>query len=137
LNAEKIRLEWKEKGSEKYFNAHALSDGTLRFICLTTLLLQPSMPNVILIDEPELGLHPAAIELLGALLESAAARTQLLVATQSVTLVNQLTPEVVWVVDRLDGASTFQHLAKADLSSWLDGYALGELWEKNVLGGRP
>lgn len=137
LNPDKIRLEWKENGSDKYFNAHALSDGTLRFICLTTLLLQGSLPNVILIDEPELGLHPAAIELLAALLESASERTQLLVATQSVTLVNQLTPELVWVVERQDGASTFEHLAKADLSAWLDGYALGELWEKNVLGGRP
>ncbi len=137
LNPEKIRLEWKEKHSEKYFNAHALSDGTLRFMCLTTLLLQPELPNVILIDEPELGLHPAAIELLAALMESASERTQLLVATQSVTLVNQLTPEFVWVAERPDGASTFEHLAKADLSTWLDGYALGELWEKNVIGGRP
>jgi len=137
LNKGKILLEWKEKGSDTYFNAHALSDGTLRFMCLATLLMQPDLPSVVLLDEPELGLHPSAITVLAALLESAAERTQVLVATQSVTLVNQYTPERVWVVEREDGGSVFKHLAQADLAAWLDGYALGELWEKNVLGGRP
>ena len=137
LNPDKIRLEWREKGSETYFNAHALSDGTLRFICLATLLLQPTMPAVILLDEPELGLHPAAISLLAALLESAAQRTQVLVATQSVTLINQFTPEFVWVVERENRASVFKHLESADMSAWLENYSLGELWEKNILGGRP
>jgi predicted ATPase len=137
LNPDKIRLEWREKGSETYFNAHALSDGTLRFMCLATLLLQPIMPNVILLDEPELGLHPAAISLLADLLESATQRTQILVATQSVTLVNQFTPESVWVVERVDRASAFKHLESADMSAWLDDYGLGELWEKNIIGGRP
>lgn len=136
-NPDKIRLEWKEKGSDTYFNAHALSDGTLRFICLATLLLQPDLPSVVLLDEPELGLHPAAITLLAALLESASKRSQVLVATQSVTLVNQFTPAEVWVVEREEGESVFRHLREDDLSAWLDGYALGELWEKNVLGGRP
>ena len=137
LNPDKIRLEWKEIGSETYFNAHALSDGTLRFICLATLLLQPTMPAVILLDEPELGLHPAAISLLAALLESAAQRTQVLVATQSVTLINQFTPEFVWVVERENRESVFKHLESADMSAWLENYSLGELWEKNILGGRP
>lgn len=137
LNPDKIRLEWREKGSETYFNAHALSDGTLRFMCLATLLLQPIMPNVILLDEPELGLHPAAISLLADLLESAAQRTQILVATQSVTLVNQFTPESVWVVERDNRHSVFKHLDSADMSTWLDDYGLGELWEKNIIGGRP
>ncbi len=137
LNPDKIRLEWKEKGSETYFNAHALSDGTLRFMCLATLLLQPIMPNVILLDEPELGLHPTAIGLLADLLQSAAQRTQILVATQSVTLVNQFTPESVWVVERENRASVFKHLESADMSAWLEDYSLGDLWEKNILGGRP
>jgi predicted ATPase len=137
LNPDKIRLEWREKGSETYFNAHALSDGTLRFMCLATLLLQPIMPNVILLDEPELGLHPAAISLLADLLESASQRTQILVATQSVTLVNQFTPESVWVVERDDRHSVFKRLETADMSAWLDDYGLGELWEKNIIGGRP
>ena len=137
LNADKIRLEWKEKGSDAYFNASALSDGTLRFICLATLLLQPVLPAIVLLDEPELGLHPAWISLLADLLESASQRTQVLVATQSVTLVNQFTPESVWVVERSDRQSVFTHLQSADMSAWLDNYSLGELWEKNILGGRP
>lgn len=139
LNPEKIRLEWEEKGSdtETVFGPAALSDGTLRFICLATLLLQPRLPSLVLIDEPELGLHPAAIQVLAGLLLSAATRTQLIVATQSVTLINQLEPEQVWVVDREDGQSVFRHLKSTDMSSWLDDYGLGELWEKNILGGRP
>jgi predicted ATPase len=137
LNPSKIRLEWKERGSDTYFNASSLSDGTLRFICLATLLLQPKLPPLILLDEPELGLHPAAIALLADLLSSAASRTQVIVATQSVTLVNQLTPEQVWAVDRADQQSVFRHLSTADMADWLDDYALGELWEKNLLGARP
>ncbi len=137
LNPSKIRLEWKEKGSDMYFNASSLSDGTLRFICLATLLLQPDLPPLILLDEPELGLHPAAVTLLASLLASASTRTQVIVATQSVTLVNQFEPEQVWAVDREDRQSVFRHLNRADMSGWLDDYALGELWEKNVLGARP
>ncbi len=137
LNPETIRLKWREKGSESPFNADALSDGTSRFMCLATLLLQPIMPAVILLDEPELGLHPAAISFLAALLESAAQRTQVLVATQSVTLINQFTPEFVWVVERQNRVSVFKHLESADMSAWLENYSLGELWEKNILGGRP
>ena len=137
LNEKKIFLEWKERGSDAYFNASSLSDGTLRFICLTTLLLQPDLPAVILLDEPELGLHPAAVTLLADLLSSAATRTQVIVATQSVTLVNQLEQDSVWTVDRADNQSVFRHLKGEDMSTWLDGYALGELWEKNVLGARP
>jgi predicted ATPase len=137
LNEEKIRLEWKELGSEAYFNASALSDGTLRFVCLVTLLMQPELPKVLLLDEPELGLHPAAVTLLADLLKSAATRTQVIVATQSVTLVNQFEPDAVWTADRRDNQSEFHHLAAADMSAWLEDYALGELWEKNVLGARP
>jgi predicted ATPase len=143
LAPDKIRLEWKEKGSDAYFNAASLSDGTLRFMCLAALLLQPDLPPLILLDEPELGLHPAAVALLADLLSSAATRTQVIVATQSVTLVNQFEPEQVWTVDRDNGQSVFRHLAKQDLSAWLDvyggceGYGLGELWEKNILGARP
>ncbi|MBI3492247.1 MAG: AAA family ATPase [Acidobacteria bacterium] len=137
LNTRSIKLEWREKGSDAVFTAQALSDGTLRFICLATLFLQPSPPPVILIDEPELGLHPAGVTVVASLLQSAATKTQVLAATQSVTLVNQLTPEDVWVVDRIEGASVFRHLKAENWSAWLDDYALGELWEKNLLGGRP
>ena len=137
LNPEKIRLEWREKGFEQNFGPQQLSDGTLRFMCLATLLLQPEIPRMVLLDEPELGLHPAAIILLAELLKEAARRTQLLVATQSVTLVNQLEQNCVYVADRIDGATKIRALEKEDLSHWLNRYALGELWEKNVIGGRP
>jgi len=137
LNPDKIRLEWLEKGSDAYFNASVLSDGTLRFICMATLLLQPQLPSVILIDEPELGLHPSAIAVLANLLQSAAQRTQVLISTQSVTLVNQFEPQDVVVVEREEGQSVFRRLDKADMTDWLDDYSLGDLWEKNVIGGRP
>jgi predicted ATPase len=137
LNENKIRLEWKEQGSDAYFNASSLSDGTLRFICLATLLLQPELPPVILLDEPELGLHPSAIGIVSDLLKAASVSSQVIVATQSVTLVNQLSAQDVIVVDRADGQSVFRRLDDSALAGWLADYALGELWEKNVLGGRP
>lgn len=138
LDEEAIRLEWRERGSDQIFGPHQLSDGTLRFMCLATLLLQPYPPTMIVLDEPELGLHPAAIQHLAGLLYEAAQRTQVLVATQSVTLLNQLVLKDIQVVERdPDGASTIRRLGDQDLSQWLNDYALGELWEKNVLGGRP
>src|ERR1039458_7433899 len=117
LNESKIRLEWKEKGSDAYFNGSSFSDGTLRFLCLATLLLQPELPAIVLLDEPELGLHPAAITLLADMLSSAATRTQVIVATQSVTLVNHFEPESVWAVDRADNQSVFRHLSQADMTT--------------------
>lgn len=134
---EQIRLEWGSLGTDAYFNASSLSDGTLRFMCLATLLLQPDGPSVILIDEPELGLHPYAINVLAALLQTASHHSQIIVSTQSVTLVNQLAPEDLIVVDREPEGSTFRRPNEAELASWLEDYALGELWEKNLLGGRP
>jgi predicted ATPase len=137
LNPDKIRLEWLEKGSDSYFNASVLSDGTLRFICMATLLLQPRLPSVILVDEPELGLHPYAISVLANLLQSASKQTQVLISTQSVTLVNHFEPQDVVVVEREEGQSIFRRLDKPDMTNWLDDYGLGDLWEKNVIGGRP
>ncbi len=143
LSPDKIRLEWKQKDSDAYFDALSLSDGTLRFMCLATLLLQPEIPGLVLLDEPELGLHPAAIALLAGMLSSASTYVQVLVATQSVTLVNQFGPENVWTVDREDNQSVFRRLGNQDLSKWIEeyqgyeGYGLGELWEKNIIGARP
>jgi len=137
LNESLIGLEWREQGSDSYFDATYLSDGTLRFICLVTLLLQPEPLPVIFLDEPELGLHPAAIVLLAELMRSAAVHTQIIAATQSVTLVNQFDPEHVWTVERENDHSVFRHLARENILAWLDNYALGDLWEKNVLGARP
>lgn len=138
--AQTIQLEWRERGDpDTPFSAHALSDGTLRFICLATLLLQPASlrPSTVLIDEPELGLHPYAINLLADMLKQAAEQTQLIVSTQSVELLNCLSPEDVIVVDRDGDASAFRRLDTTQLTNWLEDYSLGELWKQNVLGGRP
>ena len=139
LNPDKIRLEWRHDGSDAYFDASSLSDGTLRFIALATLFLQPQRfcPSVILVDEPELGLHPAAVGLLAALIKQAAVTTQVIVSTQSSLLLDHFTPEDVLVADRVDGGTQFTRLDSAQLEAWLEDYSLGQLWEKNELGGRP
>ncbi|MDX8379609.1 MAG: AAA family ATPase [Gallionella sp.] len=138
-NNEKIQLEWSEAGQDVPFPASALSDGTLRFICLATVLLQPEefMPAAILIDEPELGLHPFAIAVLGGLMKSAAGKHQLIVSTQSVELVNEFDADDLIVVDKQGGESTLKRLNGEELAEWLGDYSLGELWKKNLLGGRP
>lgn len=140
-NEESIALEWTQKGSDYPFRASQLSDGTLRFICLVTALLQPSGgPATLLFDEPELGLHPYALTLLGSLFQKATAGwdgRQVIVSTQSALLLNEFAPEDIIVVDRKNGASSFERLTPEGLSVWLQDYSLGELWLKNVLGGRP
>lgn len=140
-SSETIELEWTERGKpDTPWKAHVLSDGTLRFICLATLLLQPvhMLPDTILIDEPELGLHPYAINLLVQMLQSAAeTNKQVIVSTQSVELLNALSPEDVVVVERVADATVFKRLVCEDLRDWLEDYALGDLWKRNILGGRP
>lgn len=139
LNEEMIRLEWKHRESEGYFNASSLSDGTLRFMALATLLLHPVSlrPPVILLDEPELGLHPYAIHLLAAMLKQASADSQIIVATQSPILLDHFEPEDVLVAERVNGATEFNRPDAERLKVWLEDYSLGQLWEKNELGGRP
>lgn len=137
---EYIELEWTQKGqADSPFKAHVLSDGTLRFICLATLLLQPLelLPDTILIDEPELGLHPYAISVLADIFKQVAEEKQLIVSTQSVELVNELSPEDIVVVDQENDASVFKRFTSEELSGWLEQYTMGELWKSNVLGGRP
>jgi len=142
-NPDLIQLEWLQKESDYPFLANQLSDGTLRFICLATALLQPSLPPTVLFDEPELGLHPYALTLLANLFQQAAKHygayvsKQVIVSTQSAPLLNEFAPEDVIVVERTEGQSTFRRLESAHLSEWLEEYTLGELWQKNVLGGRP
>ena len=139
LNEDKIRLEWQHVGSDAYFDASSLSDGTLRFIVLATLLLQPASlrPSVILLDEPELGLHPYAITMLASLVKPACVGTQVVFATQSTLLLDHFRPEDVLVADRVDGGTKLTRLDAADLQEWLQDYSLGQLWEKNQFGGRP
>ncbi|MEW6694175.1 MAG: AAA family ATPase [Pseudomonadota bacterium] len=138
-NKEKIQLEWTEREHDLPFAASALSDGTLRFICLATVLLQPEafQPAAILIDEPELGLHPYAISVLAGLMKAASMRHQLIISTQSVELVNEFDAEDLIVVDKAGTASTLRRLDVEALREWISDYSLGELWKKNLFGGRP
>ena len=138
-NTEKITLKWHQKGCEDVFNASQLSDGTLRFICLTTLLLQPAnlQPATIIVDEPELGLHPYAITMFAEMVKQVSAKKQVIISTQSVELLNEFDVEDVVVVNKDDnGATTFRRLNEETLKIWLDDYSLGDLWQKNILGGR-
>ncbi len=139
LNADIIKLAWKHKASDKYFGAAALSDGTLRFIALATLFLQPLelRPSVILVDEPELGLHPSAITLLASMIRQTSVETQIIASTQSPLLLDHFDPEDVLVATRVDSATTLKRLDAEPLRGWLQDYSLGQLWEKNELGGRP
>lgn len=137
LNQENIRLEWMDVYSDKTFTANELSDGSLRFICMATLLLQENLPKVILLDEPELGLHPSAITILSGLLKKASKRSQVIVSTQSVSLVNEFDAEDIIVVEKENAETVFRRLDPTNLEAWLDEYSMGELWDKNILGGKP
>ena len=139
INNDRIRLQWRHRGSDAYFDASTLSDGTLRFMALSTLLLQPAelRPSVILLDEPELGLHPYAITILSSVIKSVSVDTQVLLATQSSMLLDQFEPEDVLVADRVGGGTRLRRVELERLESWLGRYSLGQLWEKNEFGGRP
>lgn len=134
---EQIRLLWRQKDSDYSLWPSQLSDGSVRFICLVTALLQPDPPSTIIIDEPELGLHPYAIALLASLLRSASKRMQVVVSTQSVSLVNEFSIDDLIVVERERAATVFKRKCEKDFEAWLEDYSTGELWEKNILGGRP
>src|SRR5262249_23593774 len=123
----KVRLRWRQDGDDVVYGAHQLSDGTLRLMCLATLLFQPSLPRLIVIDEPELGLHPYAIELLASMLRQASDKAQVVIATQSVPLVDALaSPEELIVVDRKTGLSRFRRIDGDALQEWLEDYTLGQ-----------
>lgn len=134
---QKVNLSWLQQGSDYPMQPYHLSDGAIRFVCLATALLQPDPPSTIIIDEPELGLHPSAITILSELIQNASKRTQLIVATQSPALIDQFSVEDVIVVNRKDGASTFDRLQEKDFKVWLETYSVGELWRKNVISGGP
>lgn len=136
-NKDTIKLKWKHKGTDEYFDANDLSDGTLRFICLTTLLLQPNLPTIILLDEPELGLHPFALQILAGMFKKISKRTQIIASTQSVTLADNFDIEDIIVVNRKENHSEFERLEKEKYKDWLEEYSLGEMWQKNLIGGVP
>lgn len=134
---EKVALSWHTQGSDYPMQPYHFSDGSIRFICLATALLQPNSPSSLIIDEPELGLHPAAISILAELIQNASKRTQIIVATQSPALIDNFSVKDVVVVNRKDGASTFERLNEEDYLTWLESYSVGELWSKNVISGGP
>ena len=136
----KVLLRWKAKGTEKTFGAHLTSDGSLRFFALVTLLnLPPEMlPDVLLLDEPELGLHPAAVALVGGMIKALAEERQVFVATQSPLLVDAFGLDEIFVLDLKEGRTEFRKLTVDDYRVWLDeSFTPGELWQKNLLGGYP
>lgn len=133
-------LRWRPTSNPtEVFGPSHLSDGTLRMIALVTLFNLPEemAPWMIVLDEPELGLHPAAEAYLASLIRSASTHTQVLISTQSATLVDHFKPSEVVVTEIHDGASTFHRLEEDKLKRWLKRYTLGEAWRKNVFGGRP
>lgn len=137
--AETVRLQWTDKFSSTIYGPTDLSDGTIRFIALATLFLQPVPPKVIIIDEPELGLHPLAIQTLAGMIKSAAAKgTQVIIATQSADLITNFDAEDVITVNQTDGVSVMKRHSSEELNAWLDDYTLGDLWKQNILkGGQP
>lgn len=139
LDESQINLQWSDmENNEKYFDANDLSDGSIRFIALATLLQQPTLPKVIIIDEPELGLHPTAIVKLAGMIKSVASRNcQVIISTQSVNLINNFDAEDIITVDRKDRQSSFNRLNNDTLQSWLNDYSLGELWTKSIINGQP
>jgi predicted ATPase len=142
LNPRYISLNWFEKGVQDYlWGAHQISDGSLRFMAIATLLLQPPklLPNVIIIDEPELGLHPQAIDLLGNMISTAGQNAQVIVATQSPRLLDCFDTKNILVAERdtQHKCSVFKKLDGEELSEWLEEYSPSQLWDKNVLGGQP
>ena len=139
LNPKEIGLNWRRSDSDYLFGPHQISDGTLRAMAIITLFSQPEedMPGIIILDEPELGLHPYALEIVVGLMRAASERSQLLIATQSQALLNHFEAEEVVVVEPKGGSSSFRRLDAEQLKDWMEDYSMGELWEKNVLGGGP
>lgn len=134
-----VRLRWIHSNYDNPFSANTLSDGTARFICMAVLFLQPRelLPATIILDEPELGLHPAALVVLADIIKSTSNYTQVICSTQSVTFANQFEVKDFIVVDAKDGVSEFKKPEKAELFHWLDDFGMGDIWAKNLIGGRP
>jgi predicted ATPase len=142
FSGDSILLNWRERDEHQYiFGPHQISDGTLRFMALATLLMQPPelLPAIIIIDEPELGLHPLAISILAGMVRSASQYSQVILATQSPRLVDEFDADDIVVIerDKESKKSIFKKLDSEKLQNWLNEYSISELWEKNVLGGQP
>ena len=134
-----LKLRWQSKYSSTVYGVNDLSDGTIRFIALVVLFLQPTLPQTIVIDEPELGLHPMAVAKLAGLVKSAAAKgCQVIMATQSTDLISHFEPEDIVTVDQVNGESVFERLDSGKLKDWLDDYSVDDLWKRNIITtGQP
>ena len=132
-------MRWEHANYGSPFSANALSDGTARFVCLATLLLQPRYrrPSITILDEPELGLHPAALCVLADIIRSISVETQVICSTQSVVFANFFSPEDFIVTELKDGVSVFRRFEREQVERWLDEYGMGDIWSKNLIGGRP
>jgi predicted ATPase len=139
LNPNDIMLNWRKRGHDYLFGPHQISDGSLRAMAICTLFLQPEddLPDVIILDEPELGLHPHALEIIAGLIRAASSRTQVIAATQSQTFLNYFEPSEIITVEAHEGQSVFRRLEADQLKDWLEDYSIGDLWQRNVLGGGP
>lgn len=139
LDPTRMLLKWKARDTDYEFGPHQLSDGTIRGIALATLFLQPvgELPEAIIVDEPELGLHPHAIEIIAGLIRSVSHQTQVVLSTQSTAFIDHFTPEEIVVTEIERGCSRFRRLESTELADWLEDYSVSQLWEKNVLGGGP
>lgn len=139
MDEQKLLLKWTHKEHDEPFSANQLSDGTARFICLATLFLQPQAlcPNTIILDEPELGLHPAALVVLADIIKAITKKNQLICSTQSADFANLFAAKDFIVVDQVKGVSTFKRPDVDELKHWLEDYGMGDIWRKNLIGGRP
>ena len=135
----RVLLRWKARSTEKTFGAHLTSDGSLRLFALVTLLNLPShmLPDVVLLDEPELGLHPAAIGLIAGMVKQRSVDRQVIVATQSARFVDSFDLDEIIVLEIRDGRTECRILDASEFQRWIDEFSPGQLWEKNLLGGRP
>lgn len=131
-------LNWRDRAGN-FFDASQISDGSLRFMGLATLLLQPeaALPKIMVLDEPELGLHPKALQLLRAMIEHTKRHSQLIIATQSANFLDEFSPEQVIVAERQNEETIFKKLSTTELKDWLDDYTLSGIWDKNLIGGQP
>lgn len=135
----KVALRWRSGYSDRTYGAHLTSDGSLRFLAIAALLNLPAemLPSVLLLDEPELGLHPKAITLVGDMIRALSESRQVIVATQSPLLIDAFELDEVFVLEIRDGRTELRQDDPDRLRSWLDEFSVGELWQKNLLGGRP
>jgi predicted ATPase len=137
VGAGQVTLAWYERGSREPLYPNQLSEGTLRFLWLITILLATPEPALLLLDEPEVSMHPELLKLLAALLQDASVRSQIVVATHSPDLIRWLQPEEVLIADKEDGVTRFTWADELDLDEWLEEYTLRDLWLMGNLGGRP